>query len=100
VVKDGGVPLQALGGRPAHDGSDGPPLGGHQLGKMQQLLVLLHTLITLCLILIDSCSWNKSVKQSSSATLGSLLWLFDFRRRTADLCLSTFNLTQLWSRVQ
>ena len=34
------VPLEALGRRPAHDGSDGPPLGWHQFGQVEQLFVL------------------------------------------------------------
>ena len=33
------VPLQTLGGGPAHNGSNGTPLGGHQLGKMEEFLV-------------------------------------------------------------
>ena len=33
--------LQALGSGAADDWSDGSPLGGHQLGQMQQLLLLL-----------------------------------------------------------
>lgn len=36
------VAVQALGRRPAHDGGDGAPLGGHDLGKMKELLVLLR----------------------------------------------------------
>ena len=34
------VALEALRGCPADDGSDGPPLRGHQLGEVKQLLVL------------------------------------------------------------
>lgn len=32
--------LQALGSSASNDGSNGPPLGGHQLGQMEQLLLL------------------------------------------------------------
>lgn len=35
------VMLQTLGGRAAYDGRDGSPLGGHQLGQMKKLLLLL-----------------------------------------------------------
>ena len=35
------VPLQALRGRPAHDGRDGAPLSGHELGEVQKFLILL-----------------------------------------------------------
>lgn len=31
--------LQALGSSSSNNGSDGPPLSGHQLGQMQQLLL-------------------------------------------------------------
>lgn len=33
--------LEALGGGAADDGGNGPPLGGHQLGQVQQLFLLL-----------------------------------------------------------
>lgn len=33
--------LQALGSSSSNNGSDGPPLSGHQLGQMQQLLLFL-----------------------------------------------------------
>lgn len=35
--------FEALSGRAAHDGGDGSPLGGHELGEMEQLLLLLPT---------------------------------------------------------
>ncbi len=35
------VVLEAPGGRPTNDGSDGPPLTGHELGQVQQLLLFL-----------------------------------------------------------
>ena len=35
------VALQALGGGAAHDGGDGAPLAGHELGEVQQLFILL-----------------------------------------------------------
>ena len=35
------VVLEALGGGAADDGRDGAPLAGHQLGQVQQLLLLL-----------------------------------------------------------
>jgi len=34
------VAVQALRGRAAHDGSDGAPLCGHELGQVQQLFIL------------------------------------------------------------
>ena len=34
------IALEALSGRPAHDGSYGAPLRGHELGKVEQLLIL------------------------------------------------------------
>lgn len=33
--------LQTLGGGASDDGGDGPPLSGHQLGQVKQLLFLL-----------------------------------------------------------
>ena len=35
------VVLQTLGSGASYDGGDGPPLGGHQLGQVEQLLLLL-----------------------------------------------------------
>ena len=35
------IVLQTLGSSASYDGGDGPPLGGHQLGQVKQLLLLL-----------------------------------------------------------
>merc|ERR1719192_3029838 len=66
LVQQGLVSLQALSGGPADDWSDGPPLCGHQLGQVEQLLVLL--LRPLCLLERRI----KPLKPTSLALFGTL----------------------------
>ena len=60
------IAFQALSWRPTHDGCNGSPLSGHQLGQMQQLLIFLSCPLSL----FDG--WVEPLVPARLALLGGL----------------------------